>query len=331
MDLSDDVHAALGELGRALFHRNRLDAEIQRALALMDGLPPEAIARADGQIRDAVGMWGYRDEPGWFAQLLGTPTQRERLSRTPGIEYIFLFHGNGRLREAALHKIDGALSSSFMVAAIQWRANDWVGQVRSAALACAERCMPKTRPEPIATATLALLERHRSWGRWEDNALTIDQCLMRADVAELIAKTVRTAGTGPMARVLRDALKCSSMDMHLETLAIEAVQPAVRATALQSLINRKARWTTVWRWRRLVAERDLEAGRPVLDYIEMGLRDRSPFVRGVSLAGVIEHLLPDQGPLAGKLAAPFLTDKSRAVRERAGFIVRTTAEPEDVP
>ena len=55
----------------------------------------------------------------------------------PGLRYLFIFHGDETIREAALGKIVSGLPSPFLFAAIAWRLNDRALPVRRAAAECA--------------------------------------------------------------------------------------------------------------------------------------------------------------------------------------------------
>lgn len=138
--------------------------------------------------------------------------------------------------------------------------------------------------------------------------------------------------TGPQASTLRYALRTPSLDRHLERIANFAVQPSVRALALNALIDRKAEWPsgTAWQWvdksmglRRRVTVFDhrlLTVAPPHGALIAGGVSDRSAVVRKAALTGVIRHL-PGSAE-ARAFAAPLVVDRSPSVRERAEFILR---------
>ncbi len=150
-----------------------------------------------------------------------------------------------------------------------------------------------------------------------------------------MAKLITSERTGPHAAALRYALRTTALDRHLEQIAREAAQPSVRAAALQALINQKAAWPTglVWKWidksmgvrRRVTAfdNRPLTVAPAREMLLALGVRDRSAAVRNVALTGVIQFLAGT--PEARAIAAQLVADRSRAVRERAEFILRSSA------
>ena len=155
----------------------------------------------------------------------------------------------------------------------------------------------------------------------------------RRDVIECFAGLIIAATIGPQASKLRVALRLPALDRHLERIARGAVQPSVRAVALHALIEGKAEWPDrpAWQWidkpmgirRRVMLfhERPLTITCLRDPLIDQGLRDRSAVVRTVALTGMIRHMAGSAK--AAVLAAPLAADRSRAVRERAEFILRS--------
>src|SRR6187402_1518280 len=106
----------------------------------LSALPVETVARAEQELPVSAGLYrGTWDEIEYIP-----PKQIDLLRTVKGLEYVFLFHRNGYLREAALHKLDGAMPSAFFFAAVAYRLNDWVQPVRQAALQCALRMFLET-------------------------------------------------------------------------------------------------------------------------------------------------------------------------------------------
>ena len=326
------LREALAEVGRKLESGSKLGSELDTALVLLAELPPSQIGSADRAIATAASLY-HRPKQSIIGSLLSPrPSDAEQLLSTPGLEYLFLFHRDGRLREAALLKVSGGLPGPFMLAAVLWRLNDWVAQVREAAVRCASRSFPATNPIIAARTATALLVRQLSWGRWKDEQAVLDELFARSDVAERLADTLRQDVTGPLATVLRYALRTPALDVHLPRIAFEAVQPSVRAVALDSLINCKAEWPSgyAWQWidksmglRRKVtvfAHRVINDAPPREELITFGAKDRSAAVRRVALTGIIRYL---SGTSFGEeYATKLLVDRSPSVRERAKFILR---------
>lgn len=330
--LSAELLGALTEVGAKLRQGDDVAAELDTTLKLLASLKPGHVAKADGEIANAADLYRHPPQPLLGRLLAPRLSDAEQLLRVPGLEYLFLFHRDGRLREAALLKITGGLPSPFLFAAVLWRLNDWAEPVRQAAARCASRAFPITDPTVVARTAAELLVRQASWSRWRDERAILDQVFGRDDVAAQLAELVAFERTGPQASTLRYALRTSALDRHLERIAQEAAQPSVRAVALHALIDGKAEWPsgTAWQWidksmglRRRVKVFDC---RPLTVFpardalIERGVNDRSAAVRRVALAGVIRHL-PGTAK-ARAFATMLVADRSPSVRERAEFILR---------
>ena len=341
--LPADLTGVLTEVGAKLRQGGSAGAELEAALALLAGLGPGHVARADGEIANAAGLHHHSPRPLASRLLSPRSSDAEQLLQTSGLEYLFLFHRDGRLREAALLKITGGLPSPFLFAAVVWRLNDWAEPVRRAAERCANRSFPATDPSIVAQTAAELLVRQANWSRWRDERLILDQAFGRDDVGTHLAHLIARERTGPQASTLRYALRTSTLDRHLEQIAHEAVQPSVRAVALHALIDGTAKWPsgTAWQWidktmglRRRVTvfdQRPLTVNPSRKTLIACGVEDRSAFVRRVALDGVMKHL-PGTAE-ARSFAARRVADRSPSVRERAEFILRqgAAAQPPSPP
>lgn len=335
--LPADLLAALKRIGEKLEQQLSVASDYEGVVRGLNALPPTSLAQAEREIFEAARLyhWAYRRRDAsstfkqWFTPKLSDDTQ---LRRTPGLEYLFLFHRDGHLREAALREIVGPIPSVFLFVAIAWRLNDWATQVRAAAVDCAARAFTLTSPEVIAEGAMILLQRDNTWRRWDAERLKLDEAFARSDVAEKLADLLATRPTGPSATILRYALRNTSMDPHLSRLAKEAFQPAVRAVAVQALIDGFTSWPNGWRWRwidksmgdrrveTVFETRKLTVQPDRLGQIQAGLRDRSAAVRNAAIAGLIRY--GDAIPELEQLAEPLLGDPSRRVRERAEFFLR---------
>lgn len=330
--LSSEQVMALADLGAKLQAGDDAASSVSLALDLLTDLDPGHVARVDGEIAAAAGLYREPQQSIFGSLLFPGRSGASQLLRTPGLEYLFVFHREGRLREAALLKITGGLPSPFLFAAVLWRLNDWAEPVRRAAARCASRSFAVTEPTVVARTAAELLVRQASWRRWQEERSILDDVFGRNDVAAELAILLSNATTGPQASTLRYALRTSALDQHLEQLATSAAQPSVRAVALITLIDGKAGWPSGSAWRWIDKSMGLRRREPVFDHrvltiapprdalIERSLRDKSAAVRKVALGGVIQHLLGTEQARA--MAAPLRRDRSPAVRERAEFILR---------
>jgi hypothetical protein len=196
------------------------------------------------------------------------------------------------------------------------RLNDWVVTVRHAAKRCLARISRNVSANVAADAALYLLERRFVWGRWRNEAGILDLVFKRDDVLAALAIRLETNPTGPLAICLRHALRYPGIDKYLPQLAATAVQPAVRALAYQCLISGKATWIAGFEWawidkvyglRRRVPKletRMIENGRPAIDFVEEGIRDKSSFVRRIVADSIIaiRSQISDDEALIARLA-----------------------------
>lgn len=330
--------ATLQAIGSKLQAREKIQ-DVPRLATLLDELDPLYLGQAEVEIVEAAALYHWRHQPTILEKIFGSViSDIDQLSAVNGLEVIFIFHRDGRIREAALDKLSGPLSSAFLFASIAWRLNDWAAPVRKAAFACAARTFSITSPEVVARAAVTLLARQATWGRWSTEKSVLDEALIREDVQAALANLVSIGSTGPMASLLRNALRFESMDKHLAQIATEASQPSTRAVAFQTLIAGHAKWPSgrEWRWidksmglrrREIVLSRRTLAEAPdIVHWIRQGLDDRAVAVRKVAMNGLIENrsIFSNIRPLADQM----LGDKSAAVRELAGFLVSRIVQEE---
>lgn len=330
--LPAQVEQSLFALGRRLKKGESVRCEVPGVIAALSTLPALTISRAARAINVSAELHSWRPEPPLFEALVRRRlSDKEQLLQLPELAYLFLFHSDGRIREAALQRINGGLITAFWFAAVAFRLNDWADPVRAAALACARRCFPLTAPEVIAAAAEALLLRKDSWRRWSREKEAVDAVFGRPDVARCLASMICHARTGPASRMLRTLLKGGAMDSFLPTLAREALQPAVRAVAVHVLTSGKVTWIagTEWKWvdksmgQRLrvpICEtRELAPSVDGTGVIEPAACDRSVIVRRAALAALIEHHLNSRQ--AVETATRLQADSNASVREKAQFIL----------
>lgn len=328
---------ALKSVGSKLDQQLSIEGELGRALQWLNELPAGAVVRAEREIANAADLHHYWRQPKpRFFGLASWPGHLEQLQRVQGLEYIFIFHMDGTVREAALNKIESGLPSPFLFAAIAWRLNDWALPVRIAAAECARRAFPLTSAMVVAQAAMHLLSRESSWRRWTNERNLLIETFSRSDVAAALAENIKNKQTGGVALVLRHALQNGGLDPFLETLARGAAQPAVRAVALQPLIEGYASWPTgfAWQWidKSMGVRRRMRtfSRRPLIltlsrrTAITIGAADPSAAVKKVALDGLIRYRaeIPD----ANEIAEPLLSNRTASVRERAEFLLTTLAE-----
>lgn len=333
-DLPADLEKRLQAVGLRLQNGEPVGETLAPAIAGLAALPPSAIAQVATKIAHAARLYHRpphsRSLSDLFRQWL---SDKEQLLQVPDLKYLFLFHFDGRLREAAALRLTEGLPSSFLFAALAYRLNDWVEPVRAAALASARRCFPLTDATIVAATAEVLLLRLDSWGRWTSERSAIDAAFARADVTQQLADSLANSIVGPSSRVLKQALRSPAMDAHLPRLATDAKQPPVRALAVQTLADEQATWQAGWEWkwidksmgqrmrvphteaRPLTVQVDREA------LVRTAAQDRSVLVRRQALDAIIrEHV---SGATALEVATALVRDRSPSVRERADFVLKS--------
>lgn len=330
--IPDDVIAVLTALASKPTGRS-IDAQAaEKALQILNTLPAGMIGHASGALPWIFGL-NHHDSSNWeWRWWRGRRRQQDLLRRVPSYAWLFLFHRDGRMRQAALESIYGAAPSPFFFAALALRLNDWADPVRQAAFACAHRVFPRTPPEVIAAAAPWLLRQNQRWGRWMRFERTLlNGALQRPDVVEVLGKSLCDARNGPAGATLRAALREPGFDARLEALANDAFLPDVRRVAVQALIERRIRWPThrekrwidksMGRYRRdwVYAERQIEAGASRETIVAQAARDRSILVRRVAVVALLT--IGRELDNFDEIAALLARDRNAALRERARFAI----------
>jgi hypothetical protein len=314
------------------------DHQLKAILADLSDLPANQIVRASREIASAARLGWWQPQMSFsLGRLFGSSSEQELLRKKPDYAWLFLFHLNGYMREAALDAVNSPPTSPFFFSALAWRLNDWVPPVRQAAERCAGRVLHRTDADVAANAALYLLDRRLVWGRWSDGPKVLDSVFAREDVIAALALRLREQSTGPLAACLRNTLRYPNIDEHLPRLAAAATQPSVRAVAYQCLTSGKASWSVGFEWtwidkvyglrKRIpkLATRDIQRIRPAAYFIREAIRDKSPFARKVAADALIaaRSQLPDEEALIAHLAK----DPSPEIRSRADFMLRHPSSP----
>jgi hypothetical protein len=331
--LPEELQQLVQNLSERIVRNEPIAQEVQLFSKMTAAVPPAAITGAAIEI-PLLGRLYHRWPIGhrFWRSISPVGVERDALNTTPSLTWLTIFHGDGRLREAALHRIDDPPPNAFLFAALAYRLNDWAEPVRIAAEACARRVFPRTNPSIVASAALHLLMQKQHWKRWGTEAAALDAALFRPDVVDQLASIFRTEPSGALSSVMRQALRSRHMDRHLPDLLDNAAQPAIRAIALQSLIERRGIWPIGFRqeWidkslgrsRRVLAfeERPIEHSVSLASLVSAGAADRSAAVRKLAADALIKHT--DALVELQETACKLLQDPSPAVRERMDFYMR---------
>lgn len=330
--ISTDIERLLSVVGRDLDNGKVADPALADLMAGLSALPADTVSRYAVHIANNARLFIAYKKPSWFQKLLRrAPVDPWQAARMPGLNYLFLFHFNGRVRQIALQSIDGEIESPFWFGAVCLRLNDWAEPVRKAAFLCAQRCFPVTAADVIAKGAVSLVLAQSTWGRWGAERTVLDAALSRPDVVEHIAKIIREKQTGPVSKILRLMMRSNAIDIYLPQLAAEARQPVVRAMAVQTIADMTAAWPGKWEWkwidksmgqRTKVQTFDRRKVNVEVDRLNIAYTaalDNAAIVRLAALDALIRH-----NPLSARtaqLAHQLKNDKNHSVRMRADFLI----------
>jgi hypothetical protein len=343
--LPPDLQRNTAALAAAIRDRSNPSALTLRFRELAASQPVATIARCCDDLRAIANMHRlYHRQPSALAQLflktgfVPVPElQRffDALARCPASGFFLLFHGDGRIREAALRALRSPPASAFELAAIVVRLNDWDGHVRKAAFDYAEAFLLQTAPEAVAEAALFLVPYAGGLGRAQDGKLEalLSRVVYREPVFERLVARLCERPQGQISRALRALLRKPGFDHHLPALARHAQLPSVREVAYDTLIFKRTKWfagyESVWVDKvygltRNVArfgERAIDHGLDIGTLVGEAAMDRAGRVRVVAAEGLIANL-PAADAAMDDLARRLSGDRIAAVRSRADYYLR---------
>jgi len=247
--------------------------------------------------------------------------------------WLNLCHPDGYIREQALHALPARIPSTLYAILVLLRLNDWAAPVRDAARRRLTAFAAATAPQHLAAALGYILRYWTSWGRMspasKQDALAV---LLSDAVAAQLATALARSPAGPMTTLLSQLGQIAAIDPHLPYLAAQAIQPALRAKAYQSLLSGKATWASgkeqewierrhnLYRWRTHLDSRPLTIPVEHTPTLQQAAADRSPIVRRVAADAIIAAL-PHLGPSEQHLATRLAVDPNPSVAERGAYIL----------
>ncbi|MFM2478609.1 hypothetical protein [Celerinatantimonas sp. MCCC 1A17872] len=255
------------------------------------------------------------------------------------ISWLDVMHYDGYVRERALRALQRGAPSRFFFAQMLRRLNDWAEPVRKAARESLLNVASLTPSDWVIDSLIEAILRFPSWGRADDvdkQALVTISELPEIQLA--LKQQIITGSSGPMPRLLMQLCCSAAWEAHLPVIAIDAIQPAVRAIAYRFMLEGYASWyrgQAYWQLtdkksgaRTLIGQtqkRQLTQSYPTWELIFQAAQDRSGIVRRVSAEFLIKNLSDDVNQ-ARLLAEQFASDKAQAVRFRGDFALRKLNE-----
>jgi hypothetical protein len=257
------------------------------------------------------------------------------------LTWVDLVSRDGYVRERTLRALSGPAPNSFFLALAARRLNDWVPQVRQAAMETLPTLARNSDPEHVVDVVCALLPMWMFWRRAAEAERQVLLGIMsNKAMAASLERRLTSATAGPMATVLSQAGRTSVLDQHLKYIAQAAVQPTVRVTAYRALLSGRVVWLEgrAWQWTDVrycegrmfpvLRERPLDNAPPLQEVLLAAAADRSPMVRRVAAEALIREL-SKLGSAALPLAHQFAADPSRPVAERGEFVLRQFVDRAD--
>ena len=258
-------------------------------------------------------------------------------NKSPPITLIDLCSWDGRRRERALRTIGSQAPNRFFMALVLRRLNDWVPQVRTAAIELLPNLVEQSNTSDVADVIFFTLCHWSSWARIEGVG---KEALLRALSDERVSHQVKiklvSSPAGPLCSVLSQVGRTDCLDNSLVNIAHDAIQPTLRAKAYRCLFEKRISWVEGKRWewtdirycegrvKPVVSEREISVTTSFRLLLQNAANDNSSIVRRVAAEMLISNL-EKSGEEASMFAQKFASDRSKAVAERGQYALRKLA------
>jgi len=255
--------------------------------------------------------------------------------------WIKLASRNGYIRERSLRSILKPAPNSFLLAIAIRRMNDWVPQVRDTANQVIPRVIELSNPEISVDALSAIFSTWSSWNRIDKFAR---QLLIGSanspNLIEPFKSKLMLSSAGPNVLIFTQLGQDSTLDKDLKDIAMNAIQPAVRAKAYSTMFENRFIWSEglerkwidkVYGISRMVPKlnsRTLTIRYPFLEILELASLDPSASVRKVAASHLIRNI-DIFGNHLSPYASFFSNDGSHAVSYRGKFALEKLNDMSD--
>ena len=259
---------------------------------------------------------------------------KTRLDEAAQSPFLFIFSGNGYEREAAANAISAPCKSEFEVLSLCYLLNDWVPNVRAAALQAMQRSLPSTKRALIDGVASYLFEETGRFGRMEHQEINaLNGFLFTPDIVETLISRLTAGLESRPENLLKRLLVHAETDRFLPDIwSNTSLRPSVRSIALQPLLNGNIKWQDGYKFewidklfnekRRVpqIVSRPLSISVDVHQLYAEALKDKSPLIVKTTLQSLITTRtdIADFRPVIERLKA----SKRPAIRERAEFLLR---------
>lgn len=309
------------------------------ALGLFDTqrarLSPWDVARLDHHMRQVhrtVALNNLRTKRrGVVARILGVkfPDPEQAIAGDPRIALLFLHSHDGRLRETAVRSMSVEDADAAAHTALLLRCNDWVPQVREAAIARLRDHAPRLSQAALARLVVFGLARVDIWQRGGSEALTeLKDCPLWLSAME---DAFATQADGPLVHVFKRQILEGRLDHALPRLARSARSAFVRSTAAECVLTERVRWKSGYKRQWVNRPLDISRRVPIFEdrtleiepedcaaVVRSGARDTSAMVR----KKVADTFIRDGGKDFSEEVTLLSEDPAASVRSRMEFFHR---------
>ncbi|MEW5250265.1 hypothetical protein [Microbulbifer discodermiae] len=171
------------------------------------------------------------------------------LKRGELLTWLDLISWDGYRRERTLRAISEGAPNAFFFSMALRRLNDWVPQVRKAAIEMLPAIAKKTKPSYVVEALCVAFLNWNSWGRIEEaGKRALLQIASAEEVSEPFKEKLIFSTSGPMMSIFAQLGRTTTLDSNLFEIAERAIQPSVRAKAYRCLFEGRMVWIEGWKW-----------------------------------------------------------------------------------
>lgn len=245
----------------------------------------------------------------------------------PGLALVLTTHHSGFVRETALDQIS-SFEGPFSLDLVLRRLNDWVPEVRTAAVRTIERCIFQSY-EPaqdfacVVSGCLEMLLRFEEMGRsGAVESAIVGRLLLETGSLEKLKNIVLYSPLDRSIVLLKLALRRGMLSEMLSDLVCKGKHHAVRRTALKTILDEGFVWKTDKRLQRTIHDLDCDKD----DLAEIGLSDHSADVQRVALQYVVSN--PESRLHRESVFRPFVSSNNIGLADRAGFGMKRVLGPD---
>ena len=285
--------------------------------ALLRELNPARVTSISNDMRKALWSIESQGSDGWWMKSKGgLKSILKTLDTRPEISALFSVSWNGYVREKAV-KTWPRINNSFELSLLLIRLNDWVEQVRYAAISKLEYLIALPVNESGLThdtvlGCMDLILNKKRFGRSREIEFRVlNQLLNMNNMPFVLAEYVTHNAIDRAPRYLKHGLKRGILVDALPSISKQGKHPEVRRIATNTLLNGMYSWKESGSIIHKTVDIEVDKN----EIASTTLTDKSPPVRSVALS-YISDFKPD-GLYSEKTFRDHLNDKRFSIVERA--------------